>query len=465
MPLGGLRRRLGGVRQRLDVLDHLLVGVVAGGMLVLALHRHLARQVGHRLARDRVEPEQAPVGAVRGQRQAVVRQHRLHHRRELVEDLAHVEDGSHGQQQLVQDLEAAAALRVQVPQALVLEGQAQQVGDRAEGGLVVGGERLRPARAQPHEAGDLLAPQDWRHQARPPSLLLHRAVRREARIENLREVVDALGTAAGRPQGRGEVGETGRVGPFRGAAGERVELERVRALEALHDDHVEGEHGGRGFGDAREDLLELQGRRDDSGDAAEHRDHGVTRHARILAHGGMLRRRSPFLRPRGLMPVPRDLELAQAQGNVRALVLELLAQLAARAAVEELLAPIEGLALFHLELRQQRRKEHGLGHLGHFEDLAFSARSLPEEPLQAEIEAGEQEHPQVGRIDAVSLSRPGGEGCQEGAERLAQTVKLGRGGKAGAAGAGLVTTAAGFRGEAGGGAGAARERQPVVGMG
>src|SRR5260370_37725831 len=76
----------------------------------------------------------------------------------------------------------------------------------------------------------------------------------------------------------------------------------------------------------------------------------------------------------------RDFELVQAQGNVRALILELLAELAARAVVEELLAPVEGLALFHLELRQQRRKEHGVGDLGHFDDLAFSGRSLPEEP-------------------------------------------------------------------------------------
>jgi len=67
-----------------------------------------------------------------------------------------------------------------------------------------------------------------------------------------------------------------RVRPFRVAAGERVEPQRVRAFQALHDDLVEGEHGGRGLGDAREDLLELQGRRDDAGDAAEHRDHGVT---------------------------------------------------------------------------------------------------------------------------------------------------------------------------------------------
>src|SRR5579862_6281539 len=44
--------------------------------------------------------------------------------------------------------------------------------------------------------------------------------------------------------------------------------------------------------------------------------------------------------------------------------------------------------------------------------------SPPEEPLHAELEAGEKKHPQVGRIDAVSLTRPGEERGENGARRL-----------------------------------------------
>src|SRR6266852_6319474 len=66
------------------------------------------------------------------------------------------------------------------------------------------------------------------------------------------------------------------------------------------------------------------------------------------------------LLPRGAMPERREGERARSQRDVRALIFELLAQLAPRTAVEELLSPVQRLALVHLDLRQQGRKEHGV---------------------------------------------------------------------------------------------------------
>src|SRR5260370_40506939 len=55
--------------------------------------------------------------------------------------------------------------------------------------------------------------------------------------------------------------------------------------------------------------------------------------------------------PRAEVPVAREIERVGAYRDVRTLILETLTQLAARRGVQELLTPVEGLALFHLDVR------------------------------------------------------------------------------------------------------------------
>ena len=135
-----LRQRSGSFRLRLGVDDqHGLHGVLQIGIA----HRHRRPQLGGRLAGKRVDVHRAPVRGQRREDQEVVRQDGLHHRRDLVEDLADVEHVRHHRQQSVDGVQAAAARGLQAPQALVLERQPQEIGDRLQGRLVPGREGAR----------------------------------------------------------------------------------------------------------------------------------------------------------------------------------------------------------------------------------------------------------------------------------------------------------------------------------
>src|ERR1700674_1046005 len=62
---------------------------------------------------------------------------------------------------------------------------------------------------------------------------------------------------------------------------------------------------------------------------------------------------------RAEMPVTGEVELVGAYRDVRALIFKALAQLAPRRGVQELLPPVEGLALLHLDVRKEGREQHG----------------------------------------------------------------------------------------------------------
>ncbi len=127
-----------GLRALLGVADDVELGLRLSRVLVPGNRCRLQQLGRHRLSRDGVHADLAVIGVQRPQHQPVVGQHRPNHGRDLVEDLPHVEDVGQQRQQGVDGVKPAAAGHVQVPQALMLEGQGQEVGDREQRRLVLG---------------------------------------------------------------------------------------------------------------------------------------------------------------------------------------------------------------------------------------------------------------------------------------------------------------------------------------
>ena len=237
----------------------------------LVSRRYFGREAGYRLAGDRVHGDLALVRAQGGENQPVVRQDRFHDLRDPVEDPAHIERLGHHREQRVDRVEAAAPCRVETPEPLVLERQAQEVGDRLDGRLVPGREGALARRREPERAGQPPAREQGSAQERPDSLLEDLAVHGEARVELVRRIVDQPDPAELRPDGGREVSQRKGAAEILGheAAGDGIAPHRVRCLEAGHPHRIEGKKGGCGFGHAREDIFQLERLADRPGDATE----------------------------------------------------------------------------------------------------------------------------------------------------------------------------------------------------